>query len=145
MVRMEKIKRMTIITDFQHYTPRHQYSQARFQARLLEILNEMAPNHDVNWAELIKKYTVSPSKINQRYLEFIDVLFNTDNTTDFNPNDKCLAARMEQYELTVDKIFKNFYQDCANIPDDIIHVSCTDIFHPVRRKNMCLKTVGQHM
>jgi predicted naringenin-chalcone synthase len=111
---------MSIISNFQHYTPRFKLPQEQFQTLLHELLMQTNPGTDVNWLELIKKYTVSPEKIKQRYLEFMDAPFA----------EKPLHVRMQQYEKTVAKIFKDFYSDNKKIPDDIIHVSCTGYLSP---------------
>lgn len=109
-----------ILTDFVSIRPRHEMQQDK-------LLEWTARQHAADVREKLFALGTGEDKIQKRGFQIPDPLQEEGEQKLQNRN---LRERMDFYEEEVSNIFEAFYPKDANIPEQLIHVTCTGYIAP---------------
>lgn len=151
------------LSNFRHIRPHHEIEQEKILDWIAEA-HARAANHfetlDIDsfrkgLSQKLLQLGVGKEKIQRRGIHISD-LFQKEwenmeiYSVTMDPKGKGFTERSDFYEREVLKVFENFYPDEHNLPEHLIHVTCTGYVAPspaqriVSMRNAGMKTTVTH-
>jgi predicted naringenin-chalcone synthase len=119
------------ISGFQLILPSHVLNQEKaLEWQVLRTLPLVPDEKKDLFLKSFRRYSVSPTKISQRYTELPDFSEAEEGLHPLHGKTASLNKRMEIYRRCALQAFERFYHETVEAPDHIIHVSCTGYVSP---------------
>jgi alkylresorcinol/alkylpyrone synthase len=117
---------MTVLTDFRPLAMGVELTQQQFRERLISALSggELGGREAVT--EIVERYTVDPAAIAAR--RFVAPSVYTHDEVDIS--EAAMDVRMRLFDELASSALRELYSDCAQPPDDIVHVTCSGYVSP---------------